>query len=110
VIEDRWLTVKELMAYLKLGKSKVYKLLQEGAIPASRIGKSWRIDRHEVDAWMKSQRTIPTQADLESELLVEMEVLGPEKRSVAAQAEHRGENPDQTKERNIKTLRQCAYR
>ena len=52
MLSDRWLTFRELMAYLKIGRSKLYKLLQEGTIPASRIGKSWRIDREEVDAWI----------------------------------------------------------
>jgi|GEM_PF-2374911 len=94
-MEDRWLTVKELMAYLKLGKSKVYKLLQEGAIPASRIGKSWRIDRQEVDAWMKSQRTIPTQADLESELLLETEIVSAEKSPLVAGSERHQVDPDE---------------
>ena len=75
MLTDRWLTFKELMTYLKIGKSKLYRLLQEGRIPASRIGKSWRIDREEVDAWMRSQRAIPTQADLESDPPLEPEVL-----------------------------------
>lgn len=75
MLTDRWLTFRELMAYLKIGRSKLYKLLQEGKIPASRIGKSWRIDREEVDAWMLSQRAIPTMKDLESEPPLEPEVL-----------------------------------
>lgn len=102
MIEDRWLTVKELMAYLKIGKSRVYKLLQGGAIPASRIGKSWRIDREEVDSWMRSQRTIPTQADLESDLLMETDVLGPEKSPLAAQTGQRKEDPDQITKGRLK--------
>ncbi|HPA77961.1 MAG TPA: helix-turn-helix domain-containing protein [Kiritimatiellia bacterium] len=75
MLSDRWLTFRELMAYLKIGRSKLYKLLQEGTIPASRIGKSWRIDREEVDAWMKTQRAIPTRDDLEGEPPLEPEVL-----------------------------------
>ena len=74
MIIDRWLTFKELMAYLKIGRSKLYKLLQDGTIPASRIGKSWRIDREEVDRWMKTQRAIPTEDDLNSEPPIEPEI------------------------------------
>lgn len=75
VVEDRWLTFKELMAYLKIGRSKLYRLLQDGTIPASRIGKSWRIDKYEVDAWMKTLRAIPTKADIEDEPPLDAEVI-----------------------------------
>ena len=92
---DRWLTVKELMAYIKIGKSRVYRLLQEGAIPASRIGRSWRIDREEVDAWMRSQRTIPTRADLENDFPMEAEVLSAEKNSLAAPAGYEKDNKEE---------------
>ena len=62
------------MAYLKIGRSRVYKLLQDGTIPAFRIGKSWRIDREEVDAWIRSQRAIPSTSELESEPPLEPEI------------------------------------
>jgi len=90
MVEDRWLTFKELMAYLKIGRSKLYRLLQDGTIPASRIGKSWRIDREEVDLWMKSQRAIPTRADLESEPPLEPEVLAVKENPFEAYPENRG--------------------
>jgi excisionase family DNA binding protein len=53
---DKWLTVKEVAAYLKLSVDLVYKLSQKGQIPVSRIGNQWRFDREEIDSWMKSQR------------------------------------------------------
>lgn len=54
---DKWLTLEELTAYLKLSKTKLYGMAQRGEIPASKIGNQWRFDRDEIDAWMKSQRT-----------------------------------------------------
>ena len=53
---DKWLTLEELAAYLKLSRAKLYRLAQEGDIPASKIGSQWRFDRQEIDAWVKSHR------------------------------------------------------
>ena len=53
---DRWLTLEELSEYLKLSNSKLYRMAQEGEIPASKVASQWRFDRLEVDKWMKSQR------------------------------------------------------
>lgn len=53
---DRWLTLDELAGYLKLSQSKLYRMAQDGQVPASKVARQWRFDRHEIDAWMKSQR------------------------------------------------------
>lgn len=50
-----WLTLSEAAAYLKLGKSTIYKLARERSIPAHRAGRIWRFDAAELDKWMKSQ-------------------------------------------------------
>ena len=53
---DKWLTVKEVAAYLKLSTDLVYKFAQHGKIPVSKIGNQWRFDREEIDSWVKAQR------------------------------------------------------
>ncbi len=53
---DRWLTLDELAGYLKLSRSKLYRMAQEGEVPASTFASQWRFDCHEIDKWMKSQR------------------------------------------------------
>jgi len=53
---DRWLTLDELAGYLKLSRSKLYRMAQDGEVPASKVASQWRFDRHEIDTWMKSQR------------------------------------------------------
>jgi len=53
---DKWLTLDELTEYLKLSKSHLYRMTQNGDIPASKIGRQWRFDRDEIDNWMKSQK------------------------------------------------------
>ena len=49
-INDKWLTLDELAAYLKMGRTKLYTLAQQGRIPGGKIGSQWRFDREEIDA------------------------------------------------------------
>jgi excisionase family DNA binding protein len=42
------MTPLEVAALLKIHLKTVYKLAERGAIPGSRIGRSWRFSRHEV--------------------------------------------------------------
>jgi excisionase family DNA binding protein len=48
--------VEELADYLKLSQAKLYRMAQEGRIPASKIGSQWRFDREEIDEWARRQR------------------------------------------------------
>ncbi len=45
--------VKELSEYLGIGKSKIYKLIQEKKIPASKIGRQYRFSKSVIDSWLK---------------------------------------------------------
>ncbi|KSV16596.1 DNA-binding protein [Dehalococcoides mccartyi] len=54
--EGKWLTIDELSMYLKMGKTKLYRMVQNGEIPASKIRNQWRFNREEIDDWMKRQR------------------------------------------------------
>ncbi|MFC2076205.1 helix-turn-helix domain-containing protein [candidate division KSB1 bacterium] len=53
---DKWLTLNELSSYLKIGRTKLYQMVQEGQMPASKVGTQWRFDRDEIDEWLKNQR------------------------------------------------------
>ncbi|MCF5911150.1 helix-turn-helix domain-containing protein [Aeromonas veronii] len=50
--EGEILTLEEVAAYLKAGKRTVYRLAQEGRIPAFKLGGSWRFRRAELDNWI----------------------------------------------------------
>ena len=50
-----WLTLAELAAYLKRGRSTLYRMAQQAEISAKKMGRSWRFDRDEIDAWLRSQ-------------------------------------------------------
>jgi excisionase family DNA binding protein len=48
-----WLDLDGLAAYLKKAKSTLYKLAQAKKLPGHKVGRSWRFDREEVDAWIR---------------------------------------------------------
>jgi len=51
-IESEILTLEEVAVYLKAGKRTVYRLAQNGAIPAFKFGRMRRFRRSELDRWI----------------------------------------------------------
>jgi excisionase family DNA binding protein len=49
---DQVLTIDELAAYLKVSKSTLYKLAQEGNVPGQKVGRHWRFRKDTIDAWL----------------------------------------------------------
>jgi len=47
------LTIEELSAYLKIPKSKLYKLVREGIVSCQKIGRHWRFRREAIDRWLE---------------------------------------------------------
>jgi len=47
--------IKELSEYLGIGKSKIYSLIRQKKIPASRIGRQYRFSKEVIDAWLKEK-------------------------------------------------------
>ena len=47
------LTVDEAAEYLRIPKSSLYKLAQEGKVPCQKVGRHWRFPRHAVDEWLQ---------------------------------------------------------
>ena len=50
--ENEILTLEEVAAYLKAGKRTVYRLAQEGKIPAFKLGGTWRFCRSDLERWI----------------------------------------------------------
>lgn len=46
-------TVEELAIYLKIPKSTIYKLAQEGKLPGQKVGKHWRFRKEAIDRWLE---------------------------------------------------------
>jgi excisionase family DNA binding protein len=49
------MTVRETAHYLKLNQMTIYKLAQQGKIPASKIGGNWRFNKDVLDRWLFEQ-------------------------------------------------------
>lgn len=52
---EKWLTIDDLAAYLKVSRAKLYQMAQKGRLPASKIGTQWRFDRQKIDEWMNGE-------------------------------------------------------
>lgn len=49
---DQVFTIDDLAAYLKVSKSTLYKLAQEGKVPGQKVGRHWRFRRETIDRWL----------------------------------------------------------
>ena len=47
------MTVPEVAAYLRVTKKTIYRLLEQGNIPAAKVGHQWRFDRPLIDEWLQ---------------------------------------------------------
>lgn len=50
------MTVDQVAAYLQLNRLTVYRYVREGKIPASKIGKLYRILRADIDLFLEAQK------------------------------------------------------
>jgi excisionase family DNA binding protein len=52
------LTVEEAADLLKIPRSSVYKLAQEGRIPAQKVGRHWRFHRPTLLRWVAGSASL----------------------------------------------------
>jgi excisionase family DNA binding protein len=48
LLQNEVLTIKEVATYLRVSSVTVWRWCQKGVIPASRVGRNWRIRREDV--------------------------------------------------------------
>ena len=48
------MTIEDLAEYLKISKSTLYKLAQQGGLPGQKVGKRWRFHKEAIDSWLKN--------------------------------------------------------
>lgn len=49
------LTVKEVAALLRVSAQTLYKMLDNGEIPAVKVGSQWRFDRDRIRDWLQQR-------------------------------------------------------
>ena len=47
------MTIMEMSKYLRIPRSSLYKLAQEGKIPCQKVGRHWRFRREAIDRWLE---------------------------------------------------------
>jgi excisionase family DNA binding protein len=47
------MTFEEVLTYLRIPRSSLYKLAQEGKIPSQKVGRHWRFRREAIDRWLE---------------------------------------------------------
>ncbi len=52
---DTVMTIGELSEYLKVSRSTLYKLAQEGRLPGQKVGRHWRFRKAAVIRWLDQQ-------------------------------------------------------
>lgn len=55
---DRLHTVAEVAEHMRVSNMTVYRLIKFGAMPAVRVGKSYRIRQRDLEAYLDASRTI----------------------------------------------------
>ena len=50
------MTIDEVADYLKIPKSTMYKLAQEGSIPCQKVGRHWRFRKNTINKWLDSHK------------------------------------------------------
>lgn len=53
-IQDRWLSVNELMLYLGVSRDTIYDWLATRHLPGHRVGRLWKFKQDEIDGWVKA--------------------------------------------------------
>lgn len=55
---DEVMTVRQLAEYLQLNYQTIYKKVQRGEIPSSKIGKVWRFQKAIIDRWLSEEKVV----------------------------------------------------
>ena len=53
-----WLSTEEAAKYLGISLSSLYSLVQQGRIPGNRVGKAWKFNREDLDAWVYANKPV----------------------------------------------------
>jgi excisionase family DNA binding protein len=54
-----YLTLPQASAYLNVSTRAIYRLVEQHGLPFCRVGRLYRFDQRELDAWMHGRETVP---------------------------------------------------
>jgi len=53
-MEDRWLSVDEVAAYLGVKRDTIYKWIDRKQMPAKKVGRLWKFKKDQIDEWVNA--------------------------------------------------------
>jgi len=54
MMDDRWISVEEIAAYLGVKRDTIYKWIDRRKMPAHKVGRLWKFRKEEIDQWIHS--------------------------------------------------------
>lgn len=54
--ENEIMTITQVAKYLQISEVTTYRLVQEGKIPAFKVGRSWRVKREDLNEFIEMQK------------------------------------------------------
>ena len=57
-MEDRWLSVDEIAAYLGVKRDTIYKWIDRKKMPAIKLGRLWKFRKADVDSWVMANSRV----------------------------------------------------
>ena len=64
MLENRWLSVDEIAAYLGIKRDTVYKWIEQKNMPAHKVGRLWKFRTDEIDQWVLSEESSAPSHDM----------------------------------------------
>ena len=65
-MEDRWLSVDEVAAYLGVKRDTIYKWIERKSMPAKKVGRLWKFKKEHVDEWVNAGIAAKPDTEMES--------------------------------------------
>jgi excisionase family DNA binding protein len=53
------MTTNQVQELLQVDRTTIYRMVENGRLPAIRVGKQWRFPRPEIERWLRSQAVVP---------------------------------------------------
>ena len=60
---SEFLTTRQLQEILHVDRTTIYRMADDGRVPAVKVGSQWRFPRHAIENWLKTQNDASVAAD-----------------------------------------------
>ena len=54
---DELMTTRELQSFLRVDRTTIYNMLNDGRLPGFKVGGQWRFSRREIETWLREQQS-----------------------------------------------------